>query len=62
MPWLLVVLVAAVGTGIFLPLLGISLAAFLLVDLAIGLYRGRTSGLGGGVEGEEQRDAGVLVG
>ncbi|WP_328996669.1 PepSY domain-containing protein [Kribbella sp. NBC_01245] len=60
LPWLVVVLAAAVGVGIFLPLLGISLAAFLLVDLAFGLYRGRTSGEG--VQGEEQRDAGVLVG
>jgi hypothetical protein len=34
----------AVGVGLFLPLLGISLAAFVVIDLLIGLYRWRKTG------------------
>lgn len=37
-------LALAVGIGLFLPLFGISLAAFVVIDLLIGLYRWRTSG------------------
>jgi uncharacterized iron-regulated membrane protein len=40
----LALLTLAVGVGLFLPLLGISLAAFVVVDLLIGLYRWRKAG------------------
>jgi hypothetical protein len=36
-----VLLAVAVGVGLFLPLLGISLAGFVVVDLVVGLYRWR---------------------
>ncbi|OKI47528.1 hypothetical protein A6A27_36690 [Micromonospora sp. CB01531] len=44
LPWpgLVAVAVVAVVFGVFLPLLGISLLAFLLVDLVLGAYRRRT--------------------
>ncbi|MFB6719211.1 PepSY-associated TM helix domain-containing protein [Kribbella sp. NPDC056345] len=42
-PALLTILVLAVGAGLFLPLLGLSLAAFVVVDLAIGFYRWRVA-------------------
>ncbi len=42
-PALLTVLVLAVGAGLFLPLLGVSLAAFVIVDLAVGFYRWRVA-------------------
>jgi uncharacterized iron-regulated membrane protein len=37
-------LALAVGVGLFLPLLGISLAAFVVIDLLVGLYRWRKDG------------------
>lgn len=37
-------LALAVGIGLFLPLFGLSLAAFVVIDLLIGLYRWRKSG------------------
>ncbi|MFG1815191.1 PepSY-associated TM helix domain-containing protein [Kribbella sp. NPDC049174] len=37
-------LALAVGVGLFLPLLGISLAAFVVIDLLIGFYRWRKAG------------------
>ncbi|WP_150237045.1 PepSY-associated TM helix domain-containing protein [Nocardiopsis quinghaiensis] len=44
LPWWCLALVAAtaVGVGLFLPLFGISLLVFLLVDAAVGAWRGRT--------------------
>lgn len=40
--WCLAALAAvAVGVGLFLPLLGVSLVVFLLADTAVGLWRGR---------------------
>ncbi|MFK4087936.1 PepSY-associated TM helix domain-containing protein [Kribbella sp. NPDC020789] len=42
-PALLLVLVLAVGAGLFLPLLGLSLVAFVVVDLGIGFYRWRAA-------------------
>ncbi|WP_344152428.1 PepSY-associated TM helix domain-containing protein [Kribbella yunnanensis] len=42
-PALITILALAVGAGLFLPLLGLSLAAFVVVDLAIGFYRWRLS-------------------
>jgi uncharacterized iron-regulated membrane protein len=44
LPWwcLALVAAAAVGVGLFLPVFGVSLLAFLVVDAALGLRRGRT--------------------
>lgn len=42
-PAVVVVLAIAVGLGLFMPLFGISLAAFVVVDLLVGLYRWRTA-------------------
>lgn len=44
LPWWCLAAVAAiaVGVGLFLPVFGVSLLAFLLVDAAVGLWRGRT--------------------
>jgi uncharacterized iron-regulated membrane protein len=49
LPWpgLLAVAAVAVAVGWFLPLLGISLAAFLVVDLALALYRWAATSPGG---------------
>ena len=46
-------LALAVGVGLFLPLLGISLAAFIVVDLVVGLYRSRTTAPAEQPESEE---------
>jgi uncharacterized iron-regulated membrane protein len=43
-PAVVALLAVAVGVGLFLPLLGISLAAFVVIDLLIGLYRWWRSG------------------
>lgn len=41
LPAVVVLLALAVGVGLFLPLFGVTLAAFVVVDLVIGLYRWR---------------------
>ena len=46
-------LALAVGVGLFLPLLGISLAAFIVIDLVVGLYRTRTTAPAEQPESEE---------
>ncbi len=51
-PWwgVLLVLAGAAAVGVFLPLMGASLAAFLLVDLAVGVVGRRRRGRGRGKE------------
>ncbi|TCC35992.1 PepSY-associated TM helix domain-containing protein [Kribbella speibonae] len=52
-----VLLALAVGIGLFLPLFGISLAAFVVIDLIIGLYRWRKSGTTEQSPGEPVQEA-----
>lgn len=52
-PALITLLVLAVGVGLFLPLFGISLAAFVVVDLGIGFCRWRVSAVQPAQESDE---------
>jgi uncharacterized iron-regulated membrane protein len=42
-PALAALVVVAIGVGFFLPLFGVTLLGFLVLDLLVGLYRGRSS-------------------